>query len=124
MIGLPYFQPSMTILVGHYVNAGIFMIFCWVIADTNYDSYVQNFINQRLIEEKSAQLAQINKNLQAANEQLLNVSSLDALTGIPNRRKLDEFLNEKWDTAINEQVSLSIIMIVMGTLLATTAFKL
>lgn len=111
IIGLPQFQSSMTIVGGHYVNASIFMIFCWVIANTNYDSYVQNFVNQRLIEEKSAQLTQINETLQAANEQLLKISSLDALTGIPNRRKLNEFLNEKWDTATKEQTSLSIMMI-------------
>ncbi|HWP97439.1 MAG TPA: diguanylate cyclase [Syntrophomonadaceae bacterium] len=111
MIGLPYFQSSGNILVGHYINASIFMVFCWVIAKTNYNNYVQNYINQRLIEEKSAQLAQINENLQTTNEQLLTVSSLDALTGIPNRRKLAEFLNEKWDTAVKDQFSLSIMMI-------------
>jgi len=125
LIGLPYFQPSSDILIGHYVNVIIFIIFSSIIARTNYANYVQNFMSQKLIEEKSIQLAQINDNLlleiqsrehaqkelELANEQLRTISSLDALTGIPNRRKLDESLKEYWAKVVREQLPISVMMI-------------
>ncbi|PKM78172.1 MAG: hypothetical protein CVU90_03890 [Firmicutes bacterium HGW-Firmicutes-15] len=125
VVGLPYFQPSSDILIGHYVNVSIFLVFVWLLARTNYANYVRNFLNHKLIEEKSILLAQINNNLvseiqsrkqaqhelEVANEQLMAISSLDYLTGIPNRRKLDDFLEEQWNTALKEQFPLSIMMI-------------
>ncbi len=125
IVGLPYFQPSRDMLIGHYVNASIFMVFVWILARTNYANYVQNFLNQKLIEEKSILLAQINhdlvleiqsrrqaqQELETAHAQLMAISSLDYLTGIPNRRKLDEFLEEQWSTAVREQLPISIMMI-------------
>jgi len=125
MIGLPYFQPSSDILVGHYINVSIFMVFSGIIARTNYANYVQNFLSQKLIEEKSVLLAQINDNLvseiqsrehaqkelELANKQLRAISSLDALTGIPNRRNLDQSLKEYWVKVVREQLPISVMMI-------------
>jgi len=125
MIGLPYFQPSTDILIGHYVNISIFMIFSWIIARTNYANYIQNFMSQKLINEKSILLAQINDNLvleiqsrehaqkelELANNQLRTISSLDALTGIPNRRHLDQSLKEFWVKVVNGQLPISVMMI-------------
>ena len=125
IIGLPYFQPSRDILIGHYINGSIFLVFVWLIARTNYANYVENFLNRMLIEEKSILLAQINNDLvleiqsrkqaqqelETAHEQLMAISSLDYLTGIPNRRKLDVFLKEQWSTAVREQLPISIMML-------------
>ena len=125
MVGLPYFQPSTDILIGHYVNVSIFMVFSGLIARTNYANYIQNFMSQKLIEEKSTLLALINDNLvleiqfrehtqkelELANEQLKTISSMDTLTGIPNRRKLDESLNEYWLKVVREQLPISVMMI-------------
>ncbi len=124
-IGLPYYQPSRDIIIGHYINISIFLVFAWVMARSNYNNYLQNFMNQKLIEEKSILLEEINKDLvieiqtrkqaqkelEAANEQLMTISTLDALTGIPNRRSLDESIKEHWATAITEQQSISLMMI-------------
>ncbi|MDD2620867.1 MAG: diguanylate cyclase [Syntrophomonadaceae bacterium] len=125
MIGLPFFQPSRDILIGHYVNTAIFLIFSWVTARSNYRNYVKNFSNQQNIEEKSVLLTRINdelrleiqsriqaqKELEAANAQLTAISSLDALTGIPNRRKLDELYNRLWPEAVKEQIPIAVFMI-------------
>jgi diguanylate cyclase (GGDEF)-like protein len=125
IIGLPYFQTSSYILIGHYVNISILLVFSWFIARANYANYVQNFLSQKLIEEKSILLAQINEDLvleiqsrkqaqqelEVAHEQLMAISSLDYLTGIPNRRKLDEFLGAQWSTAVREQLPISIMML-------------
>ncbi|MDD3365082.1 MAG: GGDEF domain-containing protein, partial [Syntrophomonas sp.] len=125
IIGLPFFQPSRDILMGHYIYVSIFLVFVWLLARTNYANYIQNFLNQKLIEEKSILLAQINddlvleiqsrkqaqQELEDAHKQLTAISFLDYLTGIPNRRKLDEFLEERWSTAVREQLPLAIMMI-------------
>lgn len=125
LIGLPYFQPSFDIRIGHYVNVVIFVVFSGLIARTNYAHYIESFISRKLIEEKSNLLARINNNLtleiesrkrtqkelEEANEQLRAISSLDALTGIPNRRKLDESLREYWSQVVKEQLPISVIMI-------------
>jgi len=125
LIGLPYFQPSRDILIGHSINAGIFVVFAWVMARANYSSYLQSFLNRKLVEEKTFLLTQTNvelvkeiqsreetqKELEAANEQLTIIATLDALTGIPNRRRLDQSLQEHWSMAVKEQLSLAIMMI-------------
>ncbi|HPF21309.1 MAG TPA: diguanylate cyclase, partial [Syntrophomonas sp.] len=124
-VGLPYYQPSTNILIGHYANGSIFIIFLLYFARTNYIGFVQNFINQKIIEEKSLELTQINARLMneiqiservknelaTANQQLRIISSLDALTGIPNRRRLDEVLLELWSKAVAQQYAYSIMMI-------------
>lgn len=42
---------------------------------------------------------------------LENLSSLDGLTGIPNRRRFDEFLDMEWERAIQNNTPISMIMI-------------
>lgn len=124
-VGLPFYQPSFSTLIGHFVNTGIFIVFVFFLARANYAGFVNNFLNQKLIEEKSAQLSYANtelkkeiqsrqktqQELEAANEQLMLISKLDALTGIPNRRRLDEILQEQWLTALEKQLPISIMMI-------------
>lgn len=124
-IGLPYYQPSWEVLIGHYVNTSIFIVFTWFLARANYLNFVRSFMNQKLIEEKSDLLAysnnelvkeiqsreQTQKELEVVNEQLMIISTLDALTGIPNRRRLDEVLQEQWKKAVAEQLPISIMMI-------------
>jgi len=49
--------------------------------------------------------------LRKINIHLENLSSLDGLTGIPNRRSFDQFIEMSWKNAIREQQPLSLIMI-------------
>lgn len=124
-IGLPYYQPSRNILIGHYANSSIFLIFLWFLARSNYKGFIQNFLNQKIIEEKSIELTRINERLlneiytservqselETANQQLRIISTLDALTGIPNRRRLDEVLLELWSISVEKQLPFTIMMI-------------
>ena len=49
--------------------------------------------------------------LRDTNEQLLLLASLDGLTGIANRRSLDEYFAQEWNRAIRLQTPLALIMI-------------
>ena len=44
-------------------------------------------------------------------DMLKDLSSIDGLTGIPNRRRFDEVLNDEWRRALREQHSISLVMI-------------
>lgn len=48
--------------------------------------------------------------LKEVNCHLENISALDGLTGIPNRRTFDQFIEMNWKNAIREQQPLSLIM--------------
>lgn len=125
VIGLPIFQPSIDILTGHYINIAIFMVLVWVIARTNYQTMVENLESGMRIRDHDRMLAAVNEQLrseiqdhekdkqelEAANEQLHIISSLDALTGIPNRRKMDESIEEIWQLARESNSTFSVFMI-------------
>ncbi len=49
--------------------------------------------------------------LKRHRDMLENLSSLDGLTGIPNRRRFDEFLELEWKQAVRDASYLSLIMI-------------
>lgn len=51
-----------------------------------------------------------NKEIQRLNKLFKNLSITDGLTKIPNRRALDEYLNENWEKFIEEKRDLAIIM--------------
>ncbi len=74
-----------------------------------------NLYNQaKLLEQRAYELEQKLKEvleLQAANDKLLSISTLDGLTGIPNRRSFDEYIKMSWQDAVRSGQSLAVIMI-------------
>ncbi|MBF0233236.1 MAG: diguanylate cyclase [Desulfamplus sp.] len=56
-------------------------------------------------------LADKNEKLHELNEMFKNMASIDGLTGIPNRRRFDEFLDQEWQRSIRQQTPLSLIMV-------------
>ncbi len=125
MIGLPFYQPSTAILIGHYVNIGILLILSWVMAKTLYENYVRDFASRWEIKSKNDLLNTTNRQLsdevilrktiqeelEKANQELKKLTLIDDLTGIPNRRNLEDYLNREWNRAIREGNSISILMI-------------
>ncbi|KUO77352.1 MAG: hypothetical protein APF81_18855 [Desulfosporosinus sp. BRH_c37] len=63
-------------------------------------------IQEELLESKVNELLE----LKEVNCHLESISSLDGLTGIPNRRTFDQFIETNWKNAIREQQPLSVIM--------------
>ncbi len=51
------------------------------------------------------------KELESANAQLRQLSTIDALTQIPNRRRLDEYINTEWSRLKRDGKPMSIIML-------------
>ena len=60
---------------------------------------------------REIELLEVTRQLQAANESLQNLSLLDGLTGIANRRHFDQELLQESRRAIREGIPLSLIML-------------
>jgi diguanylate cyclase (GGDEF)-like protein len=58
-----------------------------------------------------ADLLQAKADLEAANRTLSRVATLDGLTGVPNRRSMDEMLENAWRRAVRNRTPLSLILI-------------
>ena len=63
------------------------------------------------LEKREKELVKVTEVLQQTNERLQLLSTRDALTGIANRRGLNDFLEMEWRRAAREEGSLSLLMI-------------
>ncbi len=64
---------------------------------------------QRIIQMRQSLLV-LTRKLDSANQELKRLTSLDGLTGIPNRRHFDEVLLREWRRAMRQGEELSILM--------------
>lgn len=80
-----------------------------LIARIRYHS--RAYINQQERDEAFRALEKSQRELAEANQILQRLSSLDGLTGIPNRRRFDEVLKAEWQRAIRHSTSISLIML-------------
>ncbi|MCG7588429.1 diguanylate cyclase domain-containing protein [Photobacterium sp. OFAV2-7] len=62
-------------------------------------------------DRKLVELEELQQQLEETNEQLLLLSTTDGLTGLLNRRRFDEVLNEEWKRGIRSQQPLSFIIL-------------
>ncbi|WP_078551781.1 GGDEF domain-containing protein [Bacillus alkalicellulosilyticus] len=115
MVALPYFQPSPTVVTGHYINLAVFVFFCWIASRMLYTSYTTNFYNQLLLKESNERLAikikeneKMNQMLEEANKQLQRITVLDELTKIPNRRGFQQYIKDALQT---QERKVAILMI-------------
>lgn len=65
---------------------------------------------QRLV-EMQRKLVEVTQRLDAANAELRRLSTTDALTGIANRRALDDFLAREWRRCLRVKKPLSLVML-------------
>lgn len=66
---------------------------------------------EHLVEKRTEQLANANKALEASNQKLAQLSLIDSLTDIANRRHFDESYQREWATACRNGLYLSVIML-------------
>jgi len=64
---------------------------------------------QRIIQMRQSQLV-LTRKLDAANQELQRLSSLDGMTGIANRRHFDDMLGREWRRAMRQGSELAILM--------------
>lgn len=64
---------------------------------------------QRLVQMRQS-LVLLTRRLDAANRELLRLSSVDGLTGIANRRRFDDVLAREWARGIRGALPLSLLM--------------
>ena len=117
-IGLPFFQPSSDVLIGHYVNLCVFIVISLSASRIIFNGYVRDFNNRILLQnskhllEKEIEEKQIiNKKLQKANQQLGQLALLDELTGVPNRRGFRNYIDHAFDTFAKNGCLLSVLMV-------------
>jgi two-component system chemotaxis family response regulator WspR len=80
-----------------------------LIARVRYHS--RAYVNQLQRDEAYRALRQSQKQLLEKNLELERLTNLDGLTGLSNRRYLDEYLAVEWSRAAREQTALSVLMI-------------
>lgn len=66
---------------------------------------------QRAHDELEQQVQKRTEELQKINEELLQLSAVDGLTGIANRRYFDEFLEREWQRAIRDGKEIALLMV-------------
>ena len=64
----------------------------------------------RELDARVAEMKLLQKELEATNEKLLLLSSLDGLTGLSNRRCFDEILEKEWQRGLRNRTPLSLII--------------
>lgn len=117
-VGLPFFQTSTDILIGHYVNLAVFVIISWTASRLVFWSVFENFRGKVLLRQSKGMLEkeiegnrEINAKLAVANLQLKKLALLDELTGLPNRRSFRNYIDVALGSQEEEERSLLIIMI-------------
>ena len=82
--------------------------------DAGGDDYLTKPVKQVVLAAKiraMARISQMKSALQRANKQLEELSSIDPLTQLLNRRGLDNMLNIAWDKNITDDAEFSLLML-------------
>jgi diguanylate cyclase (GGDEF)-like protein len=118
MGGLPFFQPSSDVLIGHYVNLAIFIVVSWLASRIMYLRYCSNHRRRLMLIETNKQLEiEIERNkstnllLSDANRQLRKLSLVDELTGLANRRSFRNYIDTMFASPMREGMLFSVVMI-------------
>ena len=97
-LGLPFFQQSKDILIGHYVNLLVFISISWLTSRIVYNGYYNNFIgrvmlaeSKKLLENEIEENRKITLRLALANNQLTKLTLLGRSDGHPEQKKLPGF---------------------------------
>lgn len=109
-LGLPFFQSSSNILIGHYVNLSIYIILLFVASRISFVSFCSNFKSNRLLAKEIENNRLINIKLEEANAELKELSLVDELTKISNRRSLNTYIDFEYEYNLKQDSLISIIM--------------
>ncbi len=85
-------------------------VFISILVFTIYISFYINFISKRATAVQKIVIEQ-NQEINETNKKLKLLSRSDGLTGIANRRYMDDFFEHEWLLALRNQTSISFILI-------------
>ena len=85
-------------------------LIAWTVSLMNYSSFLRMFVSSKKIEEQNLSLIQKNQEIEEINGVLLEQSIRDSLTGLFNRRKLDDLCRHEILKAERYGNDLSIIL--------------
>lgn len=118
LIGLPFFQASRDVLIGHYSNLGIFLVIAWVASRIVFQSHYKQYLGKQQLNKSKALLEaetrineRNNKKLKEINLKLKRLSMFDELTKLPNRRSFRDYIDYHFDYMKDRLVRFSVIMI-------------
>ena len=102
----------MSLLLWHYYGSSLLyvlgstlsLIVAYVLSRILFFNKYRETVIKIIIEKKNRELEELNK-------QLEYFSYYDSLTGLYNRRKLDEMLETEWNRCLREQLSISFMII-------------
>lgn len=86
------------------MNSTIFVFFAWTVVRQQFNLTYNQFLKDRLIQEKNQELA-------LRNEDLIRLSTTDHLTGMYNRYSMDDLLNKLWHESYAKQYNFVVFMI-------------
>ncbi len=75
------------------------------------EAHSRSFVAQQQRDAAFLELRELQKELEAKNVELQRLSAIDGLTGIPNRRSFDEYIDKEWRRAVREGTSLALLLI-------------
>lgn len=97
VIGLPFVQHSSDVLIGHYINLTVFILISLISSRIVFYNYCHDFNNKILISKMHRELQEL--------------SYLDELTCLPNRRSFNHFIDTNYRGKRHSVSSVSVIMI-------------
>ena len=101
--------PLKTLLANDFFFIGANLL--GMLACRSVEQYARrNFLLVRMVRSEREQLDQINRALATANRELERLALVDGLTGIPNRRNLDQALGAEWARMRREGGPLTVVM--------------
>ncbi len=116
--GLPFYQQSLDVMIGHYVNAVIFIIISYTVSRVMFKGFCNDHKSREmlrksknLLEQEIGENTMINARLSERNMQLKQLSLSDELTGMPNRRSFRNFIDLALTSYVDFDTSFSVIMI-------------
>jgi diguanylate cyclase (GGDEF)-like protein len=111
LILLPFFRSTPDLLFGTILNTSVCAAVAAIISWALYRSKCRDIINKYVIQEKNKELFEINEKLLSANKRLEGFSFTDSLTGLLNRRRLDERLSAEWERCKRSSMPLSLLIL-------------
>ncbi|MBS7525738.1 GGDEF domain-containing protein [Fusibacter paucivorans] len=108
---LPSVQVNQDVLVGHYVNTIVFILFMVIASHFHHKIFKRQFITNNRLKAQIKENDTMAEELKRAVEKLETLVIQDDLTGLPNRRGLEEFIRRISQMDFSDDVPYSLMMI-------------